>query len=436
MNLQLCGKKFRIFHLVVVLLCSSAIISFKMFVDTMLDSSANREVTLKDEFVQFDHNLSNTPTLIHPTSWHQKSKKKSIAIQHFSVGQLQVNLEYVKAHMQTNSRSGGFGAGCKIPPGGFKSWTRGTITKLTPIIHANCTLLFKGGDELEVAHVQLASYTWPVKEHALKFAKWVETHSCTDFKDELEGNLYTTKDEIDFPLAFAMLIHDSTFQVFRLLKVIYRPHNIYCIHYDNRSSEDMKLLVNKLAMCFDNIIIPDNFIPVQWGHHSLMDAQMKCFRELLRNRDKYPWRYVITLCGKELPLRTNNEIVQLLKQLKGNSAVRAFPVPKWEQKRYQTKWTVKSNTWIAPTKEDAGPVPYNLTVYKSMIYFALSPEFVNYTLNDEIAIALSEFLKDALIPEENFYSTLFMIPGMSDRVCNCAHVHMILCYCQYNIILP
>ena len=51
-----------------------------------------------------------------------------------------------------------------------------------------------------------------------------------------------------------------------------------------------------------------------------------------------------------------------------------------------------------------------------MIYFALSPEFVNYTLNDEVAIALSEFLKDALIPEESFYSTLFMIPGMSDRV--------------------
>ena len=404
MNLQLRGKKFFLF--VVVLLLSSAIISFKIFVDTTLNSSGNKEVT------QFDSNLSNTdPTLIHLTS-HQKSPKK---LQHFSVGQLQKG--YAKAQFQTNSRSVGLGAGCKnlIPPGGFKSWTRGTITKLTPIIHANCTLLFKG-DELEVAHVQLASYTWPVKEHALNFTKWVETHSCTDFKDELEGNLYTTKDEAEFPLAFTMLVHDSTFQVFRLLKVIYRPHNIYCIHYDNRSSEDMKLLFNKLAMCFDNIIIPDNFIPVQWGHHSLMDAQMKCFRELLRNRDKYPWHYVITLCGKELPLRTNNEIVQLLKQLKGNSAVRAFPIPKWEQERYQKKWIVKSKTWIAPTKEDAGPVPYNLTIYKSMIYFALSPEFVNYTLNDEVAIALSEFLKDALIPEESFYSTLFMIPGMSDRV--------------------
>ena len=353
MNLQLRGKKFFLF--VVALLLSSAIISFKIFVDTTLDSSGNKEVTLKDEFVQFDCNLSNTdPTLIHPTS-HQKSQK---TLQHFSVGQLQkVNLEYAKAHIQTNSRSVELGAGCKILPGGFKSWTRGTITKLTPTIHANCTLLFEGGDELEVAHVQLASYTWPAKDHALKFTKWVETHNCTDFKDELEGNLYTTKDEIEFPLAFAMLVHDSTFQVFRLLKVIYRPHNIYCIHYDNRSSEDMKLLFNKLAMCFDNIIIPDNFISVQWGHHSLMDAQMKCFRELLRNRDKYPWRYVITLCGKELPLRTNNEIVQLLKQLKGNSAVRAFPIPKWERERYQKKVDCQKQDMDSSNQGGCGSCP-------------------------------------------------------------------------------
>ena len=66
---------------------------------------------------------------------------------------------------------------------------------------------------------------------------------------------------------------------------------------------------------------------------------------------------------------------------------------------------------LVPTKEDAGPIPFNLKIYKSMIYFALTPEFVNYTLNDEVAVTLSRFLKDALVPEELFYSTLFMIPG-------------------------
>ena len=301
--------------------------------------------------------------------------------------------------------------GCNIPSGVFKSWIRGTVTQVTPIIQANCTLLFKGGDKLEVERVQQASSTWPAKEHAVKFAKWVKEHGCTHFKDELEDNFYMAKDEVEFPLAFTMVVHDNTFQVYRLLKFLYRPHNIYCIHYDSRSSVDMKLLFSKLAKCFNNIITPSNVSGVQWGRHSLMDAQMNCFRDLLRNHDKYPWHYVITLCGKELPLRTNREIVQLLKQLEGNSAICASPIPKPERIRYEKKWIVKSNRWVIPTKENAGPIPYNLTIHKSMIYFALTPEFVNYTLYDAVAISLSKFLKDALAPEENFYSTLFMIPG-------------------------
>ena len=263
-----------------------------------------------------------------------------------------------------------------------------------------------------MAQVQLTSYTWPAKKHALIFEKWIKKSRCTHLKDELEDNFYTTKEELDFPLAFALLIHNSPFQVYRLLKVIYRPHNIYCIHYDSRSSEDLKLIFNKLADCFDNIIISSVIREVDWGRYSLMDAQMNCFGDLLKRHHEYPWRYVITLCGKELPLRTNKEIVQLLWQLKGNSAVRTSPISKWEQIRYEKKWTLDKNTSkLVQADENAGPIPYNLTIYKSMIYFALTPEFVNYTLNDEIAIALSRFLKDALIPEESFYSTLFMIPG-------------------------
>ena len=415
MNFQLLsGKKFFVF--VVIVVFSFTIISLKIIDSTLTaDSSANKELsTFKNRIiVQLDHELSNT-TSIRPISYRE-SAKKSTAIQTvFSVLQLQrVKSDNTnasdQAHIQMN---GGLGNGCKIPPRGFKSWTRGTVTKVTPVIHANCTLLFKGGDELEVAQVQLASYTWPAKEHELKFAKWVKTHTCKHFMDELEDNVYTTKDEIDFPLAFTMVVHNNASQVFRLLKVLYRPHNIYCIHYDSRSSADMKLLFKKLTKCFDNIITPSSISEVEWGHHSLMDAQMNCLRKLLRSSDKYPWHYVITLCGKELPLRTNGEIVQLLKRFKGNSAIHAFPIPRSDRMRYKIKWTLDKNmSKLVPTKEDAGPIPYNLTIYKSMIYFALTPEFVNYTLNDEVAIALSKFLKDALIPEESFYSTLFMIPG-------------------------
>ena len=324
------------------------------------------------------------------------------------------NTDYSKVYDTISKNSTSSGAGyCKVPPGGFKSWTRGSVTKVTPEIHANCTLLFEGRDHLEVAQVQLTFLSWPAKEHALIFEKWVKESHCTHFKDELEDNFYTTKEELDFPLAFALLIHNSPFQIYRLLKVIYRPHNIYCIHYDSRSAEDLKFFFNKLADCFDNIIISSVIREIEWGRHSLMDAQMTCFGDLLKRRHEYPWRYVITLCGKELPLRTNKEMVQLLRPLKGSSAIRSIPMPRWERVRYKKRWTFdESTSELIPVDENTSPIPYNLKIYKSLIYFALTPAFVNYTLNDEVAIALSRFLKDALIPEESFYSTLFMIPGM------------------------
>lgn len=103
---------------------------------------------------------------------------------------------------------------------------------------------------------------------------------------------------------------------------------------------------------------------------------------------------MITLCGKELPLRTNRELVQLLKELNGTSSVLAHATPKSNYDRFR-----------------AGPIPYNLTVYKSLVYFALTPVFTEYVLYNKVAITLYKFLESADVPEEHYYSTLFMIPG-------------------------
>ena len=42
---------------------------------------------------------------------------------------------------------------------------------MTPKIHVNCTLLFKGYDEFEMKHI---FDPWPAKEHAIRFAKLVK----------------------------------------------------------------------------------------------------------------------------------------------------------------------------------------------------------------------------------------------------------------------
>ena len=298
---------------------------------------------------------------------------------------------------------------CSLPTSVFKGWRYGVVTKMRPNFDVYCDLLFRG-NRFEVELVQNVSSHWPIEEQTSNFMKWAEQENCTRYQEEFQHNLYTTKEEANFPLAFALVVHESPLQVFRLLKVIYRPHNVYCIHYDNKSSLDTKLVFNNLAMCIDNIFVATSIIEVKWGHRSLMEAQMNCFKDLKKNYDAYPWKYVITLCGKELPLRTNREMVQLLKNLNGTSAINTHLPSKSEQDRYTRKWAEIDNQYYI-TQESAGPIPYNLTMYKSMVYFALTPEFVEYVLYNKVANALRKFLKDAFIPEEHYYSTLFMIPG-------------------------
>ena len=51
-------------------------------------------------------------------------------------------------------------------------------------------------------------------------------------------NFYTSETERNFPLAFEMPIYyqqNFLLQQIRLLKYLYRPHNIYCIHIDKKS---------------------------------------------------------------------------------------------------------------------------------------------------------------------------------------------------------
>ena len=75
-------------------------------------------------------------------------------------------------------------------------------------------------------------------------------------------------------------------------------------------------------------------LEVKWGHKSIIQSQMLCYSDLLKVREKQAeeqrWKYVINLCGKELPLNSNHEIVSHLVRLNGTSAVGARKIPSTE----------------------------------------------------------------------------------------------------------
>ena len=301
---------------------------------------------------------------------------------------------------------------CTLPAGGYKAWSQGVVTVMRPQISKNCSILFQG-DQNEAKRVEYENKVWDSSEYDNYFDEWATSTACSRIKLEFTNNLYTTKEELEFPLAFLMNIHDTPQQIFRFLKVIYRPHNLYCLHYDIKTGDKMKNIVENVARCLDNVLVPRTRVNVVWGCYTVMEAQLACMQELFHARKAlYPWRYAISLCGKELPLRTLREIVIILKRLNGTSALRQHKFPEGELKeRFSRQVVIGPNNTCKLTRQRLGPVPHGVKIRKSLAYFSLTPEFIYFLLNNQVALDLHEYMKRAYNSEEHFFSTVYYMKG-------------------------
>ena len=288
----------------------------------------------------------------------------------------------------------------------FKSWNRSVITLIEPKIPRNCSALMSG-DAAEINRVEQSQQNWKSSSYNKKFNKlYIDSGDCQEIRTEFENNLYVSEEERSFPLAFSMTVHNDAQQIVRFLKAIYRPQNIYCIHYDKKSSSTFKKIFDNIAKCLNNVIIPKKIVNIVYECYPILEAQLSCMADLLKERKAFPWKYTTTLCGKEIPLRTNREMVHLLKQMKGLPVVYAHDFLSGEYSIKMHRMKIKKNictrTWTAQKQ----PVPYGLKLLKSMAYFSLTPEFTNFILNSAEGKALYQFLKPTKGPEEAFYGTL------------------------------
>ena len=132
-----------------------------------------------------------------------------------------------------------------------------------------------------------------------------------------------TDDERRFPIAFSLLTYDNLEQTERLLRLIYRPHNVYCIHVDEKSPTKLHGALEAIASCLDNVFIAKPPIDIYWGKISVVHAEILCMRQLL-DVHKH-WKYFINLVGRDFPLRTNYELVKILQAYDGANDVDATP---------------------------------------------------------------------------------------------------------------
>ena len=158
----------------------------------------------------------------------------------------------------------------------------------------------------------------PTREYAER------TANCDCFRSDFSYFVSAediTHDELRFPIAFSLLTYENLEQTERLLRLIYRPQNIYCIHVDAKSSRELHKGLQAIANCFDNVFIAKPPVSTIWGKVSVVHAEMLCMRRLL-DIDKR-WTYLINLVGRDFPLRTNYELVKILKAYNGANDVQA-----------------------------------------------------------------------------------------------------------------
>lgn len=147
-----------------------------------------------------------------------------------------------------------------------------------------------------------------------------QTKHCKSF---IQNKAYiiesVSEEEENFPLAYSILMYKDIGQVEHLLRAIYRPQNYYCIHVDNKSSPVIHSAAWLLAECFPNVHIASRSVPIFWSGPGLLEAELICLNDLFEmvKNQKKKWKYYINLTGQEFPLKTNWEVVQILKAYNG-----------------------------------------------------------------------------------------------------------------------
>uniref|UniRef100_A0A4W4EUZ8 Glucosaminyl (N-acetyl) transferase family member 7 n=1 Tax=Electrophorus electricus TaxID=8005 RepID=A0A4W4EUZ8_ELEEL len=232
----------------------------------------------------------------------------------------------------------------------------------------------------------------------------------TDFHFIMEP---LSREEADYPLAFIITIHKELEMFVRLLRAIYAPQNIYCIHVDVKAPENYKTSVRRLAGCFPNVFLASVSERVTYAGFSRLKADMNCMEDLLKSAVK--WKKVINLCGQDFPIKSNLELIRYMQgaEWRDINMTPGVKQPEYMQHRTQMQHMEVIGDYVASKGQGhrKDPPPHNLQIYFGTAYYSLTRAFVEYVFKSSVAKDLLEWSKDTYSPDEHYWVTLNHAPG-------------------------
>lgn len=247
------------------------------------------------------------------------------------------------------------------------------------------------------------------------------TKNCETYKNLRQYHRKAfTKEEMDFPIAYSMVVHKDAINVERLLHTIYSPANVYCIHYDLKSPPEFQTAMINLASCFPNVFIASKLEKVTYAHISRLQADLNCLSDLLAH--PVQWKYVINLCGQDMPLKSNYELVSELKKLDGKNMLESSKPTDLKKQRYiyhhQVMFVLNLDYMKMPIKTfiEKSPPPSGIEIYSGSAYFVLCRAFIQYIFESPLVAEFLEWNEDTFSPDEHFWATLVRMPGVPGEI--------------------
>ncbi|KAM4579432.1 beta-1,3-galactosyl-O-glycosyl-glycoprotein beta-1,6-N-acetylglucosaminyltransferase-like [Fundulus diaphanus] len=237
-----------------------------------------------------------------------------------------------------------------------------------------------------------------------------ETQDCRKFKSNRKYITFSlSKEEEDFPLAYSMVVHHKVQNFERLLRAIYAPQNIYCVHVDEKAQPSVKVAIRSIASCFPNVFMVSRAVSVVYAGWSRVQADLNCMADLYNASAE--WKYFINLCGQDFPLKTNLEMVRMLRLLKGGNSLESENMPEGKKWRISRVHKIVDGT-IKSTGKSKSPPPFNLPIKSGNAYIVVTRGYVRSVLEDARIQSLIEWSKDTYSPDEFLWATIQRIPGV------------------------
>ncbi|KAK1157988.1 beta-1,3-galactosyl-O-glycosyl-glycoprotein beta-1,6-N-acetylglucosaminyltransferase 3-like [Acipenser oxyrinchus oxyrinchus] len=274
---------------------------------------------------------------------------------------------------------------------------------------SNCSRIIKGDVEA-IEQTLLSQLLTANKKKPLTENDYLDmTVDCSAFsKNRRFLTFPLSQEERDFPIAYSLVVHEKIEMFERLLRAIYNPQNVYCVHVDQKSPENFTKAVRAIVSCLPNVFVASKLEKVVYASWSRVQADLNCMKDLLATAVQ--WRYLLNTCGTDFPIKTNAEIVRSLKVLNGKNSLESETTPEHKKTRWMYHYEVTDS--ISKTDTKKSPPPIISPMFSGNAYFVVSREFVEYLFENPEAQKLIEWEKDTYSPDEHLWATLQRMPGV------------------------